>query len=563
MFRWALISNTTIAPLARRLSREVKGPVDKCEFFVSEHGNTARQVFSPDSELYAFKPDLVVIHLDLAEIKSGFDLCVPFETPEERGRLLADTVEHVRSVLRALRGNTSAVLLLHSFQVMPRTVLGIKMEQDYRNLVRRINLDLCQAANELPQCYLVDIESLWAEAGYSEYDRRFEILAQFPFGTGMQQLLVREWMRYYRALRGMTRKCIVLDLDNTLWGGVLGEDGPHGIQMGDTPEGRPYRRLQQALKALNRRGILLAINSKNNASDVKPVLEQHPDLLLRESDFAAMQINWDDKAVNLTRISREINIGLQHMVFLDDSAAERAWVRERHPEVLVPEMPEDKTRYVEVLYQCELDALAVTEEDLRRGRMYWEERQRRALLSQAPSFEEFLKHLDLEVEIQRLSAPLVERASQLCQRTNQFNLTTRRHNGDEIARFAESAGSVVLLMKARDRFGEYGWSGLAILQNERDRASIESFLLSCRVLGKNAEYALFAAAAKWAVQEGCTNLEGLYIPTDKNLACRSFLEQCGMKAVPSPAGALGQAYTAKLAGLQLRSIEHMRISMRL
>jgi FkbH-like protein len=563
VFRWALISNTTTAPLVQRLGREIKTSGVECEFFVSEHGDIGRQVFSPASELYTFKPDLIVVYLDLQQIKPMLELSVPFTTPEEREQLLSEGVEHTTSMLKALRSHSSAVLLVNSFPVIPRTVLGIGMDQIYRNLIRQINLNLCRAAKEIPQCYIFDCESLWTEAGFREYDRRFEMLAEFPFGMGMQKLLVNEWMRYFRALRGLTRKCIVVDLDNTLWGGILGEDGAEGIQMGDTPEGRPFRRFQQALKALNRRGVLLAINSKNNASDVKALFEQNSDLLLRESDFAAMQINWDDKATNLARISREMNIGLQHMVFLDDNPVERAWVRQRHPEVLVPEMPEDNTRYSDVLLQCELDALAVTDEDLKRAKMYWEERQRRTLQAEVPSFEEFLKNLSLEVEIEPLSGPLLDRAAQLCQRTNQFNLTTRRHNADEIARFAESPRSKVLLLKARDRFGEYGWSGLAIVQTEDNRASIESFLVSCRVLGKNAEYALFAAVVKWAIQQKCTDLQGLYIPTSKNPPCKDFLEQCGMKPITSNAAGAGVGYEANLTDLQTRRIDHIKVSISL
>jgi FkbH-like protein len=532
-----------------------------CEFFVAEYGGSSRQIFSPGSDLYAFRPDLIVLYLDIQQLKPMFELTVPFETPENRELLIGELISEVTAMTKALRKNTSAVLLTNNFPVQPRTALGIGLDHVYKNTLRHVNLRLHQALTELQASYVFDCDGLWAEVGFEEYDHRFEMIAQFPFGVKMQQALVDEWMRFFRALNGLTRKCIVVDLDNTLWGGILGEDGPDGIHMGDTPEGRPFRRFQQTLKALTRRGLLLAINSKNNMADVRSVFQQHPDLVLRESDFAAMQINWEDKATNLVRIARELNIGLQHLVFWDDNPAERAWVRERHPAVLVPELPQDTAKYVDVLSRCETDTLVVTGEDLKRAQMYQEERQRREFQAEAPSFEHFLDDLGLKVSIEPVGSALLERAAQLCQRTNQFNLTTRRHTVEALTQFSTSPFSAVLLMHVQDRFGDYGWSGLAITKVEGTHALIDTFLLSCRVLGKNAEFALIAAVVKWAGNRGCTHINGFYLPTSKNLPCKDFLEQCGLKKVSGPAGESGHAYEARLVDLQIPRTDHLKISM--
>ena len=563
MYRWALVSNTTIAPIVPRLKQAMNRSGVDCEFFVAEYGDSSRQVLSPRSDLYAFKPDLIVLYLDIQQLKPMLELSVPFETLENRELFISEVLGEVTAMTNALRKNTPAVLLTNNFPVQPRTALGIGLDHIYKNTLRQVNLRLHQALTGLQGSYVFDCDSLWAEVGYEEYDRRFEMIAQFPFSVKMQQALVDEWMRFFRALNGLTRKCIVVDLDNTLWGGVLGEDGPDGIRMGDTPEGRPFRRFQQTLKALNRRGLLLAINSKNNMADVKSVFQEHPDLVLRESDFAAMQINWEDKAANLVRIARELNIGLQHLVFLDDSPAERAWVRERHPAVLVPELPQDTAKYVDVLSHCETDTLVVTGEDLKRAQMYQEERQRREFQAEAPSFEHFLNNLGLRVSIEPVGSALLERATQLCQRTNQFNLTTRRHNVEALRQFSTSPFSAVLLMHVQDRFGDYGWSGLAITKIEGTHALIDTFLLSCRVLGKNVEFSLMAAVVKWAGARNCTHINGFYLPTSKNLPCKDFLEQCGLKEVTGPAGESGQAYEAKLVDLQMPHTDHLKISMRL
>jgi FkbH-like protein len=561
MFRWALVSNTTIAPLISRLKSEVQSCGCDCEFFVAEHGDAGRQILSPQSELYSFKPDLLALYLDIQQVRPGLEFTLALENASRCEAIVSEVVEHVILMVTALRDNCVAQLLINSFTVIPRTVMGVGLDPIYRNAVRRINLKLDEALANIPQCRIYDCESLWAEVGFQQYDRRFEMMAQFPFGVLMQQNLVGEWMRFFRALRGLSRKCVVVDLDNTLWGGVLGEDGPEGIQMGDTPQGRPFRRLQESLKALSRRGVILAINSKNNSADVLPVLHQHPDMVLKETDFAVMQINWDDKATNMSRIGRELNIGLRHMVFLDDSASERDWVRQRHAEVLVPELPKEKSGYADVLLRCELDTLAVTDEDRKRTTMYSQEKQRRDSQAEAPSLEEFLKSLNLVVEVQSLRSELLDRAAQLCLRTNQFNLTTRRHGPEKLKQLASGDKSEVFMMKAADRFGDYGWSGLVIAEIQGESVFIESFLMSCRVMGKNVEFALMSVLCQWATKRGCSTIRGLFIPASKNAPCKEFLAKCGLTANGSATAAGGQMFEAEISKLQLEPADHVKISV--
>ncbi|HEX5221472.1 MAG TPA: HAD-IIIC family phosphatase [Verrucomicrobiae bacterium] len=558
MFHWAFVSNSTVAPLVPRLKKELSARKLECKFHITEHGNLAAQVFQANSDLYRFKPDLTVIYLDLAQIRSGLEHSLALEKPEVRESVVAETVAHVAEVIKAIRTRNQGTILVNTFTVLPRTALGIGMDPVYRRAIRQINQRIYETASDLPQCHVYDLESLWAEAGFQAYDRRFEFMAQFPFGPTMQQLLVTEWMRYFRALQGLSRKCVVLDLDNTLWGGILGEDGADGIRIGDTPAGRPYLRFQQALKALSKRGVLLAINSKNNLTDVLPILRDHPEMVLRESDFAAMQVNWDDKATNLSRLSKDLNIGLGHMVFLDDSASERGWVRERLPEVLVPEMPREASGYLDVLNHCELDTLTVTAEDLKRAKMYWEEKQRRELQAEAPSFEQFLEKLNLSVKVELLRPELLDRATQLCQRTNQFNLTTRRHSADHLKRVAESPNSAVLLMNAADRFGDYGWSGLAIVEAREQTLFVESFLMSCRVMGKNAEFAFLSGVLQWAKQKQCLQIRGQFIPTAKNAPCKDFLARCGFQANGSNGE---QWFGAEIANLPLPRVDYIDLAV--
>ena len=555
---WALVSNTTVAPLAPRLKKELLAMGIASEVFLAQYGEAGQQILQSGSPLYAARPDMVVLYLDLEQLRPGVDGTLAFATPDQRAAIQAELFAEVITLVRAVRDHCPATVLVNNFPVVPRTVLGVGLDPIFKSAVRQLNLRLADELARLPNCFLYDCDSLWAEVGWSDRDRRFEMLAQLPFGLRLQPLLVREWLRYFRALQGWTRKCVVVDLDNTLWGGILGEDGPDKLQMADTPQGRPYRRLQQALQTLNRRGVLLAVCSKNNAADALAVLRDHPDLLLHENDFAALQINWQDKATNLRAIAHELNIGLQHLVFLDDNPTERQWVRDALPEVLVPELPGDAAQFADVLTDCELDTLAVTEEDLKRTQLYAEDRERRQFQSSITSYEQFLQELQIVVRIERLQPALVDRAAQLCQRTNQFNLTTCRHTAADLQRWAESPTAVVLLMNVRDRFGEYGWTGLAVAHHQNRQAEINSFLVSCRVLGKQVEFALLAALVDWAHRAGCTELAGTYLPSPKNALCAKFYSQCGLLPTKDSPPSFARA----IAELPAQPVGHIELQTR-
>ena len=561
MFRCVLLSNTTISPLVHRLRSELRFADHDWEIFSAEYGAALQQIFSENGELLTSNPDLIVLHLDLQQIKPDLELSFVFETPSKKDAILAEVSQHVVTMVKTLRSKTTATILVNNFPVAPRSVLGISLDHVFKTALRRTNLELDSQLRSVPRCHVLDLDGLWAEAGWADLDRRFEAIAQIAMGPKMQKLLVSEWLRYFRAFQGLSRKCVVVDLDNTLWRGIIGEDGIEGIQMGDTPEGRAFRKFQLALKALTRRGVSLAINSKNTFEDAIEVIRNYPDMVLRESDFAAMQINWDDKATNLARIVADLNIAFRHVVFLDDSPTERAWVRDKHPEVLVPEMPRDSSGYCDVLMECGLDTLTVTDEDYKRTKMYREERQRRTSEAQAHSYDQFLSDLNLEAEVQNVTPQLSERAAQLCQRTNQFNLATRRYTSEHIRSLSEVPGSVVLMIRARDRFGEYGWSGLAIANVQDECLTIDSFLLSCRLMGKNVEFALFAALVESAEKGHCSRVRGVFIPTGKNKPCSNFYKQCGMVLRGSSSADSEQWFSANLVDIPPLPIRHIKLSI--
>jgi FkbH-like protein len=556
--RWVLLSNTTIAPLAASLKAGLAVLAGGAEVTCHEHGECFRRILDPESDLYQKGADMAVLHLDLAELQPSFDAIAVFGTVEEKMSLPRECAEQVATLARALRVGLRAPLLVSTFSAPPRSPLGIGADPARRRAMREANLALGEALQSLPDSHAIDLDALWREAGEADRDRRFEDIAQFPYGPRMQGLLVGEWLRHYRALHGLSRKCVVLDLDNTLWGGVLGEDGADGIHLGNHPAGRAFHRFQSALKLLRRRGILLAVASKNNADDILPILRSHPDMVLREEDFASIQANWQDKGTQIATILRELKIAPHHLVFLDDNPSERLLVRRMHPEVLVPEMPADPALFADLLSGCELDTLQFTREDALRTEMIRADRQRDTLQQKAPSLEEFLRELQIEVTLQPLSPALLERAAQLCQRTNQFNLTSVRHSLDDLRRITTSPRHRSFMARVRDRFGDHGWTGLVILALEGDLAIVDTLLLSCRVLGKDVELVLFDAAVATVREAGARKLRGVWHPTAKNAPCADYYGKCGMSPVETTT-AVERVWETTLDGLLSRAPVYIKV----
>jgi FkbH-like protein len=327
---------------------------------------------------------------------------------------------------------------------------------------------------------------------------------------------------------GKATKCIVLDLDNTLWGGVLGEEGPAGIALGPQWPGSEFVDFQRELLDLQRQGILLALCSKNNQAEVLAVLREHPGMLIRESHLAAYRVNWDDKASNIRALASELNIGLDHMLLIDDSPHERAWVRQQIPELRVPELPPDPSMYANWVGSLpSLIVLQQTAEDSQRTRQYQESRTRETYRGSVGSVEDFLRGLGLRVDISPVDETSMARVVQLLAKTNQFNLTTRRHDEPTIRRRAAAGEWRVYTMRVSDRFGDFGLTGVAIVEPAAATWHIESFLMSCRVIGKSVETALVAKIAEDARSHKATTLSAEFIDSGRNQVAAPFLSGHG------------------------------------
>ena len=330
----------------------------------------------------------------------------------------------------------------------------------------------------------------------------------------------------------MNKKCIVLDLDNTLWGGVIGEDGLEGIDLGLSGKGAYFLAFQQALLDLHDKGILLAINSRNNTADVERVLREHPNMVLKEKHFVATRVNWSDKASNIVELARDINIGTDSMVFLDDDPANRAFVKEMLPEVAVPDFPTEPERLVSFLLDLPyFDLRTITDEDKMRGNLYVTERLRKEMEKGFSDKNEFLKSLKIRLSVGQNDVTPIARLAQLTEKTNQFNFNKTPLSEEELEAIMTDGQHIVFHGSVTDMFGDHGITNLAIVKKGGKTWQVLQYLMSCRVIGKGIEEAFASAIAEVARKGGAENLAFSFTKTEKNIPAQEFLTRLGGETI--------------------------------
>lgn len=413
----------------------------------------------------------------------------------------------------------------------------------------RFNQALAQEAAAFANVRRLDMSAIIAEVGRpSAFDLRFYLRSTAPYSPALLNVLGRQVAAASRAYGSRFHKALVLDCDNTLWGGILGEDLAEGVRISpfDYP-GNVFWRAQTEFVALQRQGVLLCLCSKNDADAVDALLDTHPDMVLKSSDVIVKQVNWDDKVGNLRLIAHTLNIGLDSLVFVDDSAFECEAVRSQIPEVTVFQVPSNPAEYLSVIAKIKDLFLAAGggNDDVDKTQQY---RQRAAALESVAAFgshEDYLISLDLTVTISRDDPGRAARISQLSQKSNQFNLTTLRYTPEDIARLMNDPATTVYALDVADRFGPAGTTGVVVVRRDAQVATIESLLMSCRVLGRGIEQSLWATIAEDALAEGCVLLRGVYRPTPKNGQAADFYDRLGL--TPRGDAGSGQVYDTALA----------------
>jgi len=447
--------------------------------------------------------------------------------------------KQVQSVLDGIRKQTNAIILWHSFELPLYPVHGIcdsQVEDGQLGVIAKLNNGLRKNLRAVPNAYIVNLNLCLSRIGSDQfYDSRYWYIGRAPYSrVGLKEIAFEDF-KFIRALKSKNKKCLVLDCDNILWGGIIGEDGVSGIKLAKSYPGSAYREFQQEILNLYNRGVLIALCSKNNEDDVWDVFNTHPDMVLKKEHIVATQINWQDKATNLRQIAVDLNIGLDSIVFMDDSEFEVNLIRNILPEVEVLHLPKDKAvEYIKILASSGLfETLTISAEDRKRGIMYHDEIKRKQLHSQITDVINYYKTLEMVVDICSADEFAVPRIAQLTQKTNQFNLTTRRYNDVDIQHYAEDSFTDVINIKLRDKFGDSGIIGTCIVIYENQKAIIDTFLLSCRVLGRSIEDIFILYVLRKAKQRGCIIVEGEYIRTRKNNQVEFFYINQGFKEITS------------------------------
>jgi FkbH-like protein len=513
------------------------------ELWTAPYGQLEQELLGGAGALAAFCPTHVLIAPTTSDL--GFPELA--DDPEE---LLDAAESRWRTLWEVAHRDLGARVVQHAFVVPDETPFGhlsMRLPASRVSLVRELNRRLAAAAGT--SVLLIDTDRLAARLGKQRwFDPRLWYAARQPFGHEALAVLARETAAVVAGDLGLGARCIVVDLDNTLWGGIVGEDGADGIAVGDGPEGEAYAAFQEYLGALMRRGVILAVASKNDLEAAREPFDSNPAMRLRFDDFSAFVADWRAKSEQLSEIASTLGIALDAIVFVDDNPAECAEVAAALPAVTtvcleVP--PSERVRMLSSSVRFELSSLS--RDDLDRQRSYAGRAQAARMRTRAGSLEEFLRSLEMRARVRRLGPSSMERAAQLTQKTNQFNLTLRRHTREEIERLERKESAICVTLELEDRFARHGLIGLGFIlasDDDAETASIDTLLLSCRVIGRSADVHLLSHLSREATAGGFRRLRGVYVPGPRN----GFVADLYPKLGFVPSGEDGHCWEYDLAG---------------
>ena len=502
------------------------------EIYQAGFGQYRQEILDPASGLYAWKPEVVILAVegeDWAPVLYHRYLDVHEQAIDA---LVHEPQTTMENLIRTFRSRSSAVVLVHN--LFPPVWRSLGILDGHRGhgqgaIVNSLNDSLCELSRKVSGVYVVDYAGLVAQFGAANwYDLRMSHYAKAPIARPMLGNLAREYLRFFRALTGKSKKCLVVDLDNTLWGGVVGEDGAHGVKLGESYPGSAYREFQREVLNLKKRGVILAVASKNNEIDVETLFATNNEMVLKKQDFSAWKVNWNLKSQSIMEIAKELNIGLEHVVFADDSHVECDQVSSALPMVTVIPLPKQPERYREALLEEGLfDTLNISQEDKRRGELYRQRDEAETLRAESKTLEDFYQGLEMVMTFAPVHKGSLARAAQLTQKTNQFNLTTIRYSEAELSLRMADAHWILTTVQVRDRFGDNGIVGLMIVRKSINQLEIDTFLLSCRVIGRTVETAMLAYLVQHAITYRIPEIAGRFVPTAKNLPAKDLYERHG------------------------------------
>lgn len=516
------------------------------ELYESDYGQFEQDVLNETSGLNSFKPELVVfaVHDGATGLPAFADDPVS-AVKQEAARWT--------QLWRMVRQRSGARVVMCNFAIPPMAPMGhlsTRLPGARLTMLRQLNLELGATAGPGAAVSMVDCERIAAQFGTNRwFDDRYWYISKQAVALDALPALAQHAAAVIAADLGLSRKCLVMDLDNTLWGGVIGEDGLAGIALGNGPAGEAHSALQEYIIALKNKGVILAVVSKNNDADAREPFVKHPDMKLKLDDIAMFVANWQPKHENIQRVAETLNIGLDSLVFLDDNPAEREIVRRFLPEVDVIALPRDATGYSRALANYLMfETSSYTAEDSQRAAQYKAKAAIAELEHQSGTIEDFYLSLQMRAVVSPFDELHLPRIVQLIGKTNQFNLTTRRHNLETVRRFMNDPKCAHFYLKLEDRFADHGLVSMIVANVDGDALDIDTWLMSCRVIGRTVEAELLSQVSRAAQRLGCTKLRGTYVPTAKNMMVKDVFSRFGFVCTSDAAGTTVWEYDLRANG---------------
>lgn len=501
------------------------------EIWEADFNQIERQIFDDSSELYEYKPDIVIL------FHSSHKLLVKYNKlkPEERMAFAQNRMELIDMINNKVKDDLKAKVIYYNYNEIDDAVFGNyanKLSSSFLFQLRKLNLELMQYAAEQNNFFICDISSIQNQYGKNSFfHSSVYINTEMVLSLEILPAVATQTINLVKAMYGKIKKCLVLDLDNTLWGGVIGDDGLENINIGSLGIGKAFTEFQYWIKKMQQRGIILAVCSKNTESIAREPFEKHPDMVLRMEDIAVFVANWENKADNIRHIQSILNIGFDSMVFLDDNPFERNIVRENISGILVPELPEDPAEYLEYLYTLNLfETTSFSSEDSERTKQYQVEAQRSVLQKKFTNEDDFLKNLEMVSLVEPFNKFNTPRVAQLSLRSNQFNLRTIRYSEADIETMSSDKKYATFSFTLEDKFGDNGLICVIILKEVTPNTLfIDTWLMSCRVLKRGMENFSLNTLVQYAKEKGYQYLKGEYIPTAKNEMVKDHFKNLGFR----------------------------------
>ena len=499
------------------------------QIWEADFGQIERQVFDTASELYTYQPDIVVIFQSTHKLLGKYNKL----QPDQYSNLAEDQLQLINNIYSTITAALTTKVIIYNYPEIDDSVFGNyanKAEQAFLFQLRKLNYQLMVYATQNPDIYLCDISSIQNQVGKAfMFQPSVYVSTEMVINIDALPLIASRTIDIISALYSNFKKCLILDLDNTLWGGIIGDDGIENIQIGSLGIGKAFTEFQYWIKKLKNRGIILAVCSKNTEAVAKEAFEKHPDMVLKLADIAAFKINWENKVDNIRQIQSVLNIGFDSMVFLDDNPFERNMVKESIPAITVPELPEDPANYLEYLYSLNLfETVSFSQEDATRTQQYQKEALRNTTQALYTNESDYLKSLNMLSAVHGFNKFNTPRVAQLSQRSNQYNLRTIRYTEGGIEMLINQPDYFSFAFTLEDRFGDNGLISFIILKKESPEILfIDNWVMSCRVLKRGMEDFALNTIVMFAKQSGYTWLQGEYLPTAKNQLVKDHYQQLG------------------------------------